>query len=108
MHIRRREPAWVLAVLLAALTAAGGCGQPQVGRENLELLASLRTALSAQNVEWLDKNAAIIETRRDEGQLSQETHARLAAMVEKARAGQWKEAERELVAFQKAQRPPAR
>jgi len=106
MQLRRKPLARAFAMLLAVISMAG-CGQPQVGRENLELLASLRTALSAQNVEWLDKNAAIIESRHGEGQMSHETHARLSAIVEKARAGRWKEAERELVAFQKAQRPPS-
>ena len=102
MHIRKKQLAWAFAVLTVIVV---GCGQPQAGRENLQLLASLRTALSAENVEWLDQNVEIIEQRRQEGAMSEQTHARLLAIVEKARAGQWRDAEQDLVAFQKAQRP---
>jgi hypothetical protein len=93
-------------VVLAALAiCAGGCGPPQASPQNRQLIASLRTALSAQNPEWLEQNAKILEERRTAGELSEDESAAFQAIIDQARVGQWKEAERQVMAFQKAQRP---
>jgi len=95
----------LLLVLLALAVTVAGCGPPQASPPNRQLIASLRTALSAQNPEWLEKNAKILEERRAAGQTSEEEFAAFQAIIQQARAGQWKEAERQVMAFQKAQRP---
>lgn len=92
--------AFVLGTVLAA-----GCGGPQAGAENVELISALRTAASARNPQWLEAAGKVIDERRAAGQISDPAYAAFQAIIEKARAGQWQEAERDAVAFQKAQRP---
>jgi len=82
-----------------------GCGPPQAAPQNQQLISSLRTALSAQNTDWLEQNVKLLEERRTAGQVSDEELEAFQAIIEKARAGQWKEAEEDAIAFQKAQRP---
>ncbi len=94
-----------VALLLAA--ALLGCGRPpQAAPENLRLIAALRTALSAENEEWLDQNEAIIEERHESGQMSTPEYEEFQRIIALAREGQWKEAEQRSIAFQAAQRPP--
>jgi hypothetical protein len=93
------------ALLLGGMLTLVGCGPPQVKPNNLRLIASLRTALSAKNSEWLKQNVDLIEKRRAEGQMSDEEYAEFQAIVAKAKSGDWSGAERDAVAFQKAQRP---
>ena len=90
--------------LLLAVYAAG-CGQPQAGAENVELISSLRTAISAQNLEWLEANLKIIDERHTAGQLSDAAYKTFQAIITKAEAGKWNEAEQDAIAFQKAQQP---
>lgn len=92
-------------VLLALAVTVAGCGPPQASPPNRQLIASLRTALSAQNPDWLEQNARILDERRAAGQASEDEFAAFQAIIQQARAGQWKEAERQVMAFQKAQRP---
>jgi len=94
----------VLALLALAVTLTG-CGPPQASPPNRQLIASLRTALSAQNPDWLEQNARILDERRAAGQTSEDEFAAFQAIIQQARAGQWREAERQVMAFQKAQRP---
>lgn len=82
-----------------------GCAKPQAGAENVELISSLRTAVSAQNPEWLDANVNVIDERHSGGHLSDSAHETFHAIIDKAKAGEWKEAEQDAIAFQKAQRP---
>ena len=96
-----------LSVLFLLLASAMlfGCGRPQVAPKNLHLTASLRTAISAQNAEWLEQNAQIIQERHQSGEMSDDEHEAFQAIFEEARAGNWREAEEEALALQKAQRP---
>ncbi len=94
---------WFATATFALLVA--GCGPPQAAPQNQRLIASLRTAISAQNSEWLEKNAEVLEKRRAAGQVSDVVLQTFQTIIDKARAGQWEEAEREVMAFQKAQRP---
>lgn len=82
-----------------------GCGYPQAGPENIDLLASLRTALSAQNEDWLDRNVEKIEARRAEGVMSDEAYEAFQSIVEEAKAGEWKKAEQMCISYQESQRP---
>jgi hypothetical protein len=92
------------AALLLLLVAGCG-GQPQVGPENYRLVESLRTAVSARRTDWLDENARLVEERRAAGKLNDAQHGAFAAIIAKARAGQWEEAETDVVALAKAQQP---
>jgi hypothetical protein len=95
-----------IAIVFVLLAICGaGCGPPRAAPQNLPLIASLRTALSAQNQEWLEQNAKILDERRGAGQVSDQEFAEFQSIIEKARADQWKEAETQAIAFQKAQRP---
>jgi len=89
---------WLLSAIL-------GCGRPQAASENRQLIASLRTAVNTRNTEWLEKNAGIVEERREAGQMADAEYAEFQAIIADARAGNWEEAEREVIKFEKAQRP---
>lgn len=90
--------AWILSAIL-------GCGKPQAAPQNRELISSLRTAVNTRNTEWLEKNVKVLEERRVAGQVSDAEYQEFQAIIAKARAGKWEEAERETITFQKAQRP---
>lgn len=94
---------WLAVVCV--LSAILGCGRPQTAPENRELISSLRTAVNTKNPEWLDKNAKAVEKRHAGGQMTDAEYEEFQAIIAKARDGKWEEAERETVAFQKAQRP---
>jgi len=96
------------AIVLAAVFALGmlaGCGKPQTAPENRDLISSLRTAVNTRNAEWLEKNADLVDERRNAGQMADPEYEEFQAILALARAGQWERAERETIAFQKAQRP---
>lgn len=95
----------IASFLFVGATVSSGCGRPQVEPENLHLIASLRTALSTRNVEWLEENARIIDERRASGKMSDTEYAEFQAILDDARAGDWAKAEQDALAFQKAQRP---
>jgi hypothetical protein len=87
---------------------AAACGRPpQAAPANQRLISSLRTALSVQKLDWLEQNVQEIDSRHAAGQMSEVEYRAFAAIIAKAKAGHWKEAEQDAVAFQKAQRPTA-
>lgn len=98
-----KTPCKTVAITLLVLSA--GCGKPQAGPENLELISSLRTAVSAENEEWLEQNVQAIEKRHDSGKMSDRAYEALQAIVRTAREGQWESAEKKVIALQQAQRP---
>ncbi|WP_210420413.1 hypothetical protein [Aquisphaera giovannonii] len=98
----------VALVLGAVLVGTAGCDRPtQVAAGNREIITSLATAVSARNKDWLESNARLIETRHDEGRLSDAEHDALTAVVSKAMAGDWKAAEQDIYALREAQVPTA-
>lgn len=99
------KKATAFLLILFATTVFYGCGRPQVEPENLHLIASLRTALSARNLEWLEQNADMIAERYESGKMSEAEFAEFQAILDEARAGDWEAAENDTLAFQKAQRP---
>ncbi len=62
-------------------------------------------ARRARHPDWLEQNAAILQQRRAAEEVSDDEFATFQAIIATARAGQWKEAEGQVIAFQKAQRP---
>jgi hypothetical protein len=94
---------WLLCGMAIAL--ASGCGYPAAEPENLRLITSLRTALSARNEAWLEANEKMIEQRHIDKVMSDETYEAFKEIIAKAREGDWKGAELESLEFQRAQRP---
>src|SRR3954451_4313946 len=100
----------IAALLLseALLTGAAGCGRPpQVAGANRELIVSLATAVSARNSSWLNENAWLLEQRRSAGKCSGTEYATFKAIIDVARAGDWKSAEDAVYALRDAQEPTA-
>lgn len=96
-------PGVAIVVCLTGMTL--GCGKPQVAPHNLQLTASLRTALSAENPQWLAANKTKIEQRHAAGEMSQEEYEAFVAIIDTAESGDWDDAEWDALALQKAQRP---
>jgi hypothetical protein len=106
-RLPRTRPSAALVVLAFSLAftlaATCGCRPPAVEFENLHLVASLRTACSAQKPEWLEGVAKAVEMRHSEGEMSDAEREHFVALIEIARRGEWQEADRQCLAFEKAQ-----
>lgn len=94
-----------LALLIAL--AAGCGGPPQVKSSNFRLIEGLQTAVSAEQSQWVEQAAAQIEERYEAGELADDAHAALMAIVVSARAEKWDEARALVTALGKAQKPTA-
>jgi hypothetical protein len=98
----RARFAWLLAGCAVVL----GCGRaPQVGPGNYRLVESLRTAISARRVDWLDINAKLIAQRHKAGEMNDEQFDAFEAIIKKARDGNWEEAESDAIWLAKGQQP---
>jgi hypothetical protein len=103
MHTKR-----FLCLLLALAVSCvvwSGCGHPQVAPEHLRLTAELRTAISTQNAEWLERAETLVEQHHQAGEMSDREYKAFRSIIDKAHDGAWDVAEREVLALQKAQRP---
>lgn len=94
-----------VVLLLAAIVMLGGCSQPTVAPANLRLTATLRTAISARNETWLEKNATLVAERFAAGEMAPDEHDQFVAIIDQARSGDWERAERAVVRLQAAQVP---
>ena len=93
-----------LAAGIALWLVVVGCGRPPVVETpNLKLVASLRTACSARNPEWLTGVEKAIDERKAAGELSQAAHEHFKSLIDQARAGEWDAAERACLEFERAQ-----
>ena len=90
---------------LAMLALVAGCGYPVAEPVNMELISSLRTALSARSETWLAANDEIVEKRHAGGQMRDDEYHVFRSIIDQARGGDWQGAERATLRFQKAQRP---
>jgi hypothetical protein len=90
-----------LACLLLLLAGCGGPSEEE--RENRKAFEFLLTAVSLKNAKELEKDAQRINDRHAAGKLSDARHRDLQAIIEKARAGEWGEAERMAYEFREAQ-----
>jgi hypothetical protein len=89
-------------LLISALIA--GCGGPSVRElKNRGELEALLTAVSLKDRKELERDAERIDNRHAAGELSDEAHAELLAIVAKARAGDWTGAERHAYSFRQRQ-----
>lgn len=92
-----------MAIGLAALVGCGG--GPTVEPDHQRLLASLRTAISARNADWLQQNVDLIAAEHEQQKMSDEVRAAFDEVVALAREQEWAEAEERLVAWQMSQSP---
>jgi hypothetical protein len=86
----------VTATLIgAAALIAMGCSSEPSQRElqNARAFEALLTAVCLRNQPELEKDAQEIENRHVARELSDEKYQDLSAMIQKARAGNWQEAE---------------
>ena len=91
-------------LFFACLLLLTGCGGPSSEeRENRKAFEFLLTAVSLKNVKELEKDAQRIEERHTAGKLSDALHRDLQGIIEKARAGDWGNAERMAYEFREAQ-----
>jgi hypothetical protein len=92
------------AFLACLLLILAGCGGPSTEeRENRKAFEFLLTAISLKNVKELEKDAQRIEERYTAGKLSDARHRDLQGIVDRARAGDWGNAERMAYEFREAQ-----
>lgn len=104
MELPHHKP-FVVAGLFGLLAQVWGCGYPAAEPDNLKIIASLRTALSARNETWLQQNEEIIEKRYAAKEMGESSYQAFKQIIQQARNGEWKEAELETLKFQRAQRP---
>jgi hypothetical protein len=85
---------WIF--VLAGTLAAGGCAPPsEVDRDNRRLLDAILTAITMKNGSWLEDDAALADKRHQAGQFTDDQYEELLSIIETARAGDWKAAEKE-------------
>lgn len=90
--------------ILLCLLIASGCGGPsEEERENRKAFEFLLTAVTLKDKKQLEKDAGRIDELHASQNLSDARHQELTAIVEKARSGDWGEAERLAYAFREAQ-----
>jgi hypothetical protein len=98
-----------LAAALMAALSCGGCGQaPQFSAKDRRLLESLRTAISAHKPDWLEANVKQIDNAHQQGMISDDGFDALQSIIAEARAGDWKQAEKQIIQLEKSQHPPAK
>jgi hypothetical protein len=91
--------------LLGLLLAITGCGYPNADPANRRLISSLRTALSAQNQQWLAANEKLVAERHKSGAMRDDEFAVFQEIIQQAQSGDWQGAEQAAVEFQRDQRP---
>ena len=91
-------------VLCGLLSVVAGCGGPSSEqRENRKAFEMLLTAVTLKNTKELEKDAKRIDDRHAAGQLSDAGHRELREIIDKARAGNWGDAEEQAYKFREAQ-----
>lgn len=87
------------------LALIAGCNRaPQLDMANRELLGALQTAVSAKNSQWLDATIILIEKRYDDGDMSDAERSAFDKVVDLAKSGDWKQAQKVSFAFSEGQR----
>jgi len=62
------------------------------------------TATSAEDPDWLERNASLIEDLRRNGKLSDSEDRAFSAIIEAGRSGHWQQAREQAFALGRAQR----
>jgi len=102
LELNSRWIGWTLFVGLGFML--GGCGEPSHRElKNRGELEALLTAVSLKNADELEKDARRINGRHDAGELSDSSYQALNEIIEKARSGDWAEAEKKAYHFRERQ-----
>jgi hypothetical protein len=89
-------------LLLGFAVLASGCGGPtEVERDNRRVLDAILTAITLKNPRLLEDDARRARTRYEAGQLKDDDYRAMEAIIDKARAGDWSDAETDGYAFRK-------
>src|SRR5262249_51838409 len=96
-------------IVLAALgpIAVVGCGATQLKPNNRHLLEALQTAVTSKNAEWLTAVEKHVQEAHDKATLSDAEFKTLGTVIDSAKTGDWKTAERRVFALSEGQRPTA-
>lgn len=109
--LMKKVYAHAAAASIAAATIAwsvAGCSRPQASSpENLHLIGSLRTAISARNPQWLEDNSKVLEARHAAGKMAEAEYEEFRSIIATAKDGRWEAAEQEVIKFVKSQRATA-
>lgn len=98
----RSQRLFGLALLCGIAVGCGGPSQREV--QNRRELEALLTAISLKDAKELESDARRLAARHDTGELSDASFADLSAIVDRARSGDWADAERRAYAL-RTERP---
>ena len=105
--VSRASCAGLVLVSLLTLTQIGCGGVTQMNDSNRQLLGAVQTAVSSKKTEWLDASAKTLAEKREKKEVSAAEFAALDAIIQKAKSGDWKTAQKEVVALIDGQKPTA-
>jgi hypothetical protein len=91
---------WIVVPALALL-AAGCRGPTSEERDNRRVLDAILTAITIKNARLLEDNARRAKDRHDAGQLTDDEYEGIAAIIARARGGDWAGAEKDGYDFRK-------
>lgn len=95
---------YATALLLLCVLLLAGCSRPPtVQFNNLALVASLRTACSARNPEWLAGVERAVAARHHAGSMSDDEKTHFESLIARAKRGDWGGAEQQCYQFERAQ-----
>lgn len=76
---------------------------PVVGTENLKYIQLLRTAISSERTDWVEKVKKAVQSRYDEGEMSSKELAHFHRIFQLADAKEWKTAHQVCFRFEESQ-----
>jgi hypothetical protein len=76
---------------------------PAVALTNLRYIQSLRTAVSSQRPDYVNKVDEALKLLKDKGELSEPEWAHFQLIIAKARTGDWQAADQACMKWEKAQ-----
>ena len=78
----------------------GGCSKiSDESRQNRRVVDAVLTAVTLKNVKELDRDTVLLDKRLADGLLAEQHFKAVKAIIQKARSGNWHEAEVELYKF---------
>lgn len=91
--------------LVAGLITGCGRSAPQMAAPNRKLLEGLQSAVSSKKLDWLDAITKQIFDKYNSKEMSETEFRAFDAIIQKARTGEWKQAQMESFALSDRQRP---
>lgn len=101
------RPALGWFVIAALVVVTVGCGATQFAAQNRRLIEALQTAVTSKKSEWLEAVAKQAKEQHDRQALSDAEFKSLEAVIDSAKAGDWKTAESRVFALSEGQKPTA-